>query len=506
MLSHQRLIRDEMQTNRTLFQDRSLPTTVTTPVRGPLERIRNASVTQHPPPEVRIRSRRRLRACHECDWIMALPPLRPGEEADCVRCGHDLVKRHAFPAQRSLALSLASLVALSLALSFPFIGFSTRGVGNEIEVAQTATQMLEHHQPIVAMVVLMSIIVLPAIYLLTVVWLQISLMLPRRLPYSRTLARGLSHIAPWLMADVFIVGTMVALIKVAGLAEISLGPSFWAFIAYAILLLATTLSLDKDWLWFSLSGEPLAPEGTRTGETAASQGLTGCPTCGLINCLDSEGHGRCVRCSEKLHARRPRSLQTTWALLFTAAVLYIPANVYPIMYTTSLGSSDPQTIIGGVIYLVSHGSWPVALVIFVASVIVPIGKLLALVWLCLVAPRAPGMRSVVRARLYRLTELIGRWSMVDVFVVAILVALIRAGALMSIDPGPAALAFGGVVIITMLAAMSFEPRLLWDGSEDPCNPMDSPDDDGLHGDHSGLTSDAAPSPHRTAPDEQGSTP
>ena len=96
--------------------------------------------------------------------------------------------------------------------------------------------------------------------------------------------------------------------------------------------------------------------------------------------------------------------------------------------------------------------------------------------------------------------------MVDVFVVAILVALIRAGALMSIDPGPAALAFGGVVIITMLAAMSFEPRLLWDGSEDPCNPMNSRDDDGLHGDHSGLASDAAPSPHRTAPDEQGSTP
>ena len=412
-----------------------------------------------------------MRACHECDWVMALPPLKAGEQADCVRCGHDLVKRHAFPAQRSLALAIASLVALATAVSFPFISFNARGVGNQIEVTQTAVQMLEHHQPIVAMMVLLSVFVLPAVYLLSVVWLQLSLMLPRRLPYSRTTARGLSHIAPWLMADVFIVGTMVSLIKVAGLADIGLGIAFWTFIAYALLLLATTLSLDSDWLWFSLTGEPPAPEGVRTGQTASSQGMTGCHTCGLIGRIDEHGHGRCERCGEKLHARRPKSLQRTWALLVTAAVLYIPANLYPIMYTTSLGDESPQTIIGGVIYLVSHGSWPVALVIFVASVIVPIGKLLALTWLCIVAPRAPGLRSLTRARLYRLTELIGRWSMVDVFVVSILVALIRAGALMSITPGPASLAFGGVVIVTMLAAMSFEPRLLWDGDSDEDMPF-----------------------------------
>ncbi|WP_315900978.1 paraquat-inducible protein A [Halomonas sp. DP8Y7-3] len=478
-----------------------------TSLRGHIDRLRQTSVTQHLPPEAHVKSRRRLRACHECDWVMALPPLSPGEEADCVRCGHDLVKRHAFPAQRSLALAISALVAMAAALAFPFIGFRAKGVGNEIEVAQTATQMLEHHQPIVAMMVLMSIIVLPALYLITVVYLQLSLTLPRRLPYSRTLARGLSHIAPWLMADVFIVGTMVALIKVAGLAEITLGVSFWAFIIYAVLLLATTLSLDQDWLWFSLTGEPLAPEGTRTGATAASQGLTGCHTCGLINRLDRHGHGRCRRCGEKLHARRPRSLQTTWALLLTAAVLYIPANVYPIMYTTSLGSAEPQTIIGGVIYLVSHGSWPVALVIFVASVIVPIGKLLALVWLCLVAPRAPNMRSVVRARLYRLTELIGRWSMVDVFVVSILVALIRAGALMSVDPGPASLAFGGVVIVTMLAAMSFDPRLLWDGDSKthaPYTPASHHPTDAIH--HPAEDGEETPpSMTRHTQDEQGST-
>nr|WP_031206973.1 paraquat-inducible protein A [Halomonas huangheensis] len=425
--------------------------------------MRNTQITHHPAPETQLTTRRRLRACHECDWVMALPPLKPGEQADCVRCGHTLVKRHAYPAQRSMSLALSALIALAITLIFPFISFSARGIGNEIEVTQSATELLVYHQPIVALVVMLAVFILPGLYLIAVVWLQFSLMLPQRLPWSHGIARSLSHVAPWLMADVFIVGTMVSLIKIAGLAEVGLDIGFWSFIVYALLLLATTLSLDTDWLWFSLSGEPLAPEGIRTGETAASQKLTGCAVCGLVGRINAHGSGTCERCGEKLHVRRPASLQRCWALLATAAVLYIPANIYPIMYTTTLGDESPNTIIGGVIYLASHGSWPVAIVIFVASVIVPIGKLLALVWLCLVAPRAADMRALTRARLYRLTELIGRWSMVDVFVVAILSALIHAGALMSVTPGAAALPFSGVVIVTMLAAMSFDPRLLWDG-------------------------------------------
>lgn len=265
-----------------------------------------------------------------------------------------------------------------------------------------------------------------------------------------------------MMADVFIVGALVSLIKIAGMAEVGLGISFWAFCAFALLLLLTTQSLDADWMWFSLAGEPLAPEGARTGEAAAPQGLAGCATCGLVNRLDAAGRGRCRRCSEPLHARKPDSLQRTWALLAAATLMYLPANLYPIMTTTSLGHDSPSTIIGGVVQLLQMGSWPVAVVIFVASVIVPVGKLVALAWLCMVVKRSDDLNAATRTRLYRLTEFIGRWSMVDVFVVAILVALIRAGALLSITPGPAALAFGAVVVLTMLAAMTFDPRLLWD--------------------------------------------
>lgn len=406
-------------------------------------------------------SRRRLRACHECDWLVALPPLSPGQKADCPRCGHSLAQRHNRPAQRSLALSLAALVALIVALSFPFISFEVSGISNRIELAQTVRSLVGYSQPWVAISVALSVAVLPALYLACVAWLQLGLLSREPLPFSRGIARSLSHLHPWMMADVFIIGALVSLIKVAGLAEVSLGVSFWAFCLFAILLLLTTQSLDSDWMWFSLAGEPLAPEHSRTGAPAAEQGLAGCQTCGLVNALDGHGRGRCRRCGEALHARQPRSLQRTWALLVTATILYLPANIYPIMTTTYLGEANPSTIIGGVIQLWQMGSYPVATVIFVASILVPVGKLLALGWLCIAVRRSGGYHRIVRTRLYRLTEFIGRWSMVDVFVVAILVALIRAGRLMSITPGPAALAFMSVVVLTMLAAITFDPRLLW---------------------------------------------
>lgn len=413
------------------------------------------------PPEARTQ-RRRLRACHECDWICALPPLSAGEKAACPRCECTLVRRHHHPAQRSMALAIAAFIALLAALSFPFISFSVSGVSNRIELAQTATAMISFHQPIVAIVVIMTIVVLPACYLLAVMWLQTGLMRHRPLPFSRDIARSLARLTPWMMADVFIIGALVSLIKIAGLAQISLGLSFWAFCVFAFLLLLTSQSLDADWMWFSLDGEPLAPEGTQAGATAAKQNLTGCPTCGLVNRLQNSQKTRCRRCHESLHARHPHSLQRTWAFLVAAAIMYIPANLYPIMNVTSLGETSSSTIIGGVIELYQTGSWPIAIVIFVASVMVPVGKLFALSWLCLVVKRSHELNAHSRTVLYRITEFIGRWSMVDVFVVAILVTLIRAGTLMSITPGPAELAFGGVVVLTMLAAISFDPRLIWD--------------------------------------------
>lgn len=413
--------------------------------------------------------RRRLRACQECDWVVALPGLRPGEVAVCPRCQHTLVKRHFRPVQRSMALAISALMALVLAVSFPFVSFSALGIGQKIQLTQTATQLLSFDQPLIAILVSLTIVILPATYLLGVIWLQTGLLLNKPLRFSRGIARSLKHLHPWMMADVFIIGALVSLFKVSSAADVTLGIGFWAFFSFAILLLMTMRSLDDDWLWFAIAGEPLAPEGTKTGQTAALQGLTGCSTCGLLQRLPVRGAGFCQRCGEHLQPRLPHSLQRTWALLITACVLYLPANVYPIMHSTRLGKTQPNTIIGGVVDLINGGSWPIALIIFTASIIVPVGKILALGWLCLRVGKSSEISHRSRIRLYWLIEFIGRWSMVDVFVVAILVALIRAGNLMSITPGPAALAFASVVILTMLAAISFDPRLIWDNPAEQSN-------------------------------------
>ena len=199
------------------------------------------------------------------------------------------------------------------------------------------------------------------------------------------------------------------------------------------------------------------------GETAASRNLASCHLC--LKLADASLHV-CPRCGEDLHLRKSNSLQRTLALLVTASILYIPANILPIMVTDQFGTSTDSTILGGVVLLIDMGSIPIAAVIFIASVMVPMGKLIALYYLCWSVgagrPASPRQRTIM----YRGAELIGKWSMVDVFVVAILVALVHLTGLLVILPGAAAVAFAGVVMVTMVAAESFDPRIIWDQQED----------------------------------------
>ncbi len=198
---------------------------------------------------------------------------------------------------------------------------------------------------------------------------------------------------------------------------------------------------------------------------ARQLGLTGCATCGLLQKLPAQGHGHCPRCGSAVRLRKTDSLRVTWALLITAIIAYLPANLYPVMTVVSLGRTQSDTIVSGVYYLLVHGDWPLALIVFVASVLVPLLKIAALLYLLLSVQRRSAWRKAQRTRLYRLIELVGRWSMVDIFVVALLAALVHAGALATILPGPGALAFTAVVILSMLAALSFDPRLIWDHEE-----------------------------------------
>jgi paraquat-inducible protein A len=182
--------------------------------------------------------------------------------------------------------------------------------------------------------------------------------------------------------------------------------------------------------------------------------------------LPAADHLHCPRCGSPVHMRKPNSIGTTWALLIAAIIMYLPANLLPVMSTTWLGTTQADTIMSGVIYLLHH-DWPLAVIVFVASVLVPLLKIIALLYLLISVQRHSLLRKAQRTRLYRVTELVGRWSMVDVFVVALMAALVQVGALATIEPGGGALAFASVVILTMLAAMSFDARLIWDQHGEP---------------------------------------
>lgn len=200
--------------------------------------------------------------------------------------------------------------------------------------------------------------------------------------------------------------------------------------------------------------------------SALSNNLVSCHICFKLSTLTAK---RCPRCSAVLHSRKPGSLQRTLALLITASLLYIPANLYPIMVTRQFGVPEPSTIVEGILILIDMGAYPVATVIFVASVIVPLAKILALFYICLSVESADQLNLKQKTRLFRIAEYMGKWSMVDVFVVSILVALVQIQGLMVVAPGLAAICFSGVVIVTMLAAEAFDPRLIWSGQSAAVN-------------------------------------
>jgi paraquat-inducible protein A len=197
-----------------------------------------------------------------------------------------------------------------------------------------------------------------------------------------------------------------------------------------------------------------------------SLGLLVCTHCRATVRAAGARPARCPRCGARIHERRPHSVATTTALVLSAAVLYIPANLLPVMHTHTFFSDDDDTIMSGVLSLLHEGSWPLALLVFVASIVVPLLKLLVMGWLLLSVIRKSPAQALQRSKLFRLVEFIGRWSMLDVYAVALLVALVQIRSLASIHAGIGALAFCAVVVLTMLAAQSFDERLLWDTSSD----------------------------------------
>ncbi|BAJ00219.1 paraquat-inducible protein A [Shewanella violacea DSS12] len=410
-------------------------------------------------------------ACEECGLVVNIPELSCGQKGSCPRCDHTVIKQIRLPYHRVVAYGIACLIMLVLSVSFPFMSFSVNGMGQEITLLNTAETLQHFENSALAILLMLTVLILPALYILLMLYLYYHAANAKHLGHSinrpkavKYLCRVLFKIQPWLMVDVFLIGVLISLVKISALADIGLGNSFWAFCIYSFLVVKCVSLVDRTWLWQQFF--PMQPiQGVDVGDSHLSNNHVACHMCNQLNPMPTANHGKCLRCESHLHPYNPQdSLQYAWAYLLVSIVFYIPANLYPMMYTVSLGESDGSTIIGGVILLWEMGSWPIAMVIFIASVLIPVSKMCTLVYLYYSARKRSNDSSYVaikRMRLYRVTEFIGRWSMIDIFVVAILVALVQLHNLMSISPGPAAICFAFVVIFTMLSAMSFDPRLFW---------------------------------------------
>lgn len=219
-----------------------------------------------------------------------------------------------------------------------------------------------------------------------------------------------------------------------------------------------------------LSDNPHVPKPV----TAASRGLGLCKACHLVQPCPPSHRVHCQRCGASVSIRKPHSLALSWFFLALAALLLIPANTLPIMNILMFNRGDPSTIIGGVALLVHHGIYAIAAVVFIASFVVPLGKIASIIILLLSVQRRWSVSTHRRATLFRVVEFLGRWSMLDVFVVAVMVGLVRLGQTATVEPGMGVMAFGAAVILTMLSSMSFDPRLIWDAERENASPENEP--------------------------------
>jgi paraquat-inducible protein A len=451
-----------------------------------------------------------LSLCEECDLLQRSPPLPPNGSSSCVRCGHRLHRHRPASLDRTLAFALTGLILFVVANSFPFLSFEMQGQRTETTLFTGVADLTEQGKGEVAAVVFFTAILAPGLQLLLLLIVLVPLKLWRGLPPGYpTLFRWFKTMVPWGMMDVFLIGILVSVVKLADMATIVPGTSLFAFVILIFVLAAAQASLDPDIVWERVPLPDRVRRQPRTGErvlgcdvcelvmpeseTVLDQGLgaplaltlnTAFPRSAwpramsagrsakldvslrpLLGTLRDSGRRRCPRCNDILHQRKPMSIQRTWALVLAALAFYVPANVYPVMTVTSLGQTQSDTIFSGVVFLFEHGMLPLAAILFIASIFVPLLKLLILVFLLVSIQLRSRWRPRDRTRLYRITETIGRWSMVDVYVVTILVALVHLGNLASIQAEAGAVFFCAVVILTMFAAMAFDPRLIWDAAD-----------------------------------------
>jgi paraquat-inducible protein A len=419
-----------------------------------------------------------LIACAHCDLIQRLPNLASAASARCPRCNHEMWRRREDSLNRTTALAIAAAVLYVVANAVPMLGLTVVGREASTTIIGGAQHLWQDGQTMVAILVLFTAVIAPGLEIILMLAIVLG---ARRQPIPRwvgTLLRHYPTTQTWSMVEVMILGVLVALVKIADYATVIPGIALFVLGALIVVLAAMQASFEPREVWDTIrweqppeiSGEleeekaPADLSGARS-VTAMQQGLHRCETCGLLSRpAPGEQEGKCPRCGETLEFRKRASTERAWAFLIAAAICYIPANVLPVLTTTTAAGAESDTILQGVVLLWSPTGWPLSLIVLIASIMIPSAKIVALGYLLIAVRRGAVRNNEQRTRLYRTVDFIGRWSMVDVFVDTFTAALVQLQPLMSVEPGPGLVFFAAVVVLTILAVESFDPRLIWDAA------------------------------------------
>jgi paraquat-inducible protein A len=403
-----------------------------------------------------------FRECPGCGLFQTIPPLARGMTAACPRCSTILHRTTGHPIDHSIALALAALVMLIVMCTTTLMSVETAGIAHSAYLLSGPAELVRRDMSSLAVVVVFVTLLAPFGKLIGTLYVLIRLRETAPPRHLRRVFAMAEWLRPWSMVEVFVFGVFVAYVKLGDLVHITLDTGVYALLALTIVLIWAESALDREAVWQRLDQRDLG--GSRA--TAAHRHLAhavGCEVCGLVSTSRPEDP-HCPRCDTHLHSRKPDSIGRTWALVIAAIVLYVPANYYPVLTVMQLGAGSPSTIIGGVEELVTSGMYPLAALVFLASIAIPMLKLVGLVVMLVTTQtgRSGWLRD--RTKLYHVVRWIGRWSMIDIFMEALLGALVRFGSVITIEPGIGAVAFCGVVILTILAAETFDPRLMWDAA------------------------------------------
>jgi len=402
-----------------------------------------------------------LRECPGCGLLQTVPTLTPGVTAQCVRCPTVLRRTSGHSFDHIIALTISAFVLLVVMCSTTLMSVETSGIRRTADLFSGPEELGRQNMGELAVVIIFVTVLAPLIRLVGMLYVLIRL--HERTPpgHLRRIFAWAERLRPWSMLEVFVFGVFVAYVKLGDLVTITLSAGVYALLALTFVLVWLDSALDREAVWERLDHEDRPDALPCGGHGTSMAGAIGCETCGLVS-APGPGHPHCPRCDSALHARRPNSVQRTWALVIAAALLYIPANYYPVLTVMQLGAGLPSTIIGGVEELIVARQYPLAALVFFASIAVPVLKLIGISIMLIATQTGRAGRLRDRTRLYHIVRFIGRWSMIDIFMESLLGALVVFGSVITIEPGVGALAFCAVVVLTMFAAETFDPRLMWD--------------------------------------------